>query len=124
MGLSPAAVLELRVAAASLTWEQGLWGAGAVLGLRIAAASLAGEQTLWGRRGSSWAAVQWLLLLGSRRSGGAGAVLGLRVAAASLAGEQMLWARGFRHLQLAATVDLWCTGLVASRHVGSSWIRN
>ena len=56
--------------------------------------------------------LQWLLLLRST---------GSRLAGFSSCGmrAQQLWLAGPR----AQTQQLWCMGLVASRHVGSSWTR-
>ena len=63
------------------------------------------------------------------------AVLGLRccISLAAVSGVCLLWSRGqgppwAQYLQLAASgaqaQSLWCLGLVAPRHVGSSWTRD
>ena len=55
------------------------------------------------------------------------AVRGLLIVLASLVVEHRLWARGLQQLWLVGSrgqgQQLWCMGLVAPRHVGSSWAR-
>ena len=85
------------------------WVFVAARGLSLVAAS-GGQSSFWCAGFSLW----WLLLLRST---------GSRCVGLSCCGvwAQQLWFTGSRDREQAQ--QLWCTGLVAPRHVGSSWVR-
>ena len=72
-------------------------------------------------------AARWLSLVAASRGYSFVAVRGLLIAVASLVAEHGLQVHGLQQLWHAASraqaQQMWHTGLVAPRHVGSSWIR-